>query len=97
MNAFYPRPEAVHVDGRLAACRAAARAIAGAGAAASLSDAELVALFLGTGLRGKSALASARELLAPLRPRVRACFPPRRASSTGARAWARRSTRRSPR
>jgi DNA repair protein RadC len=30
----------------------------------SLSDAELVALFLGTGVRGKSALALARELLA---------------------------------
>jgi DNA repair protein RadC len=32
--------------------------------AASLSDAELVALFLGTGVRGKSALDLARELLA---------------------------------
>ena len=32
--------------------------------AASLSDAELVALFLGTGVRGKSAVAVARELLA---------------------------------
>ena len=31
---------------------------------AALSDAELVALFLGTGVRGKSALALARELLA---------------------------------
>ena len=31
---------------------------------ASLSDAELVALFLGTGVRGKSALDVARELLA---------------------------------
>ncbi|HEX3096309.1 MAG TPA: UPF0758 domain-containing protein, partial [Usitatibacter sp.] len=30
----------------------------------SLSDAELVALFLGTGVRGKSALDLARELLA---------------------------------
>ncbi len=32
--------------------------------AAALSDAELVALFLGTGVRGKSALDLARELLA---------------------------------
>jgi DNA repair protein RadC len=40
-----------------------ARTIAGAGPAA-LSDAELVALFLGTGVRGKSALDLARELLA---------------------------------
>ena len=32
--------------------------------AASLSDAELVALFLRTGVRGKSALDLARELLA---------------------------------
>ncbi|HUL56683.1 MAG TPA: UPF0758 domain-containing protein, partial [Usitatibacter sp.] len=31
---------------------------------AALSDAELVALFLGAGIRGKSALALARELLA---------------------------------
>ena len=31
---------------------------------ASLSDAELVALFVGTGVRGKSALDVARELLA---------------------------------
>lgn len=31
--------------------------------AASLSDAELIALFLGAGVRGRSALAVARELL----------------------------------
>jgi DNA repair protein RadC len=46
--------------------------------AASLSDAELIALFLGTGVRGKSALDLARELLARFGRVSRLLSAPRR-------------------
>jgi DNA repair protein RadC len=63
---------------------------------AALSDAELVALFLGTGVRGKSALDVARELLARFGRVSRAAFRAH-GELDAVPGVGRRSTRRSPR
>jgi DNA repair protein RadC len=62
----------------------------------ALSDAELVALFLGTGVRGKSALDLARELLARF-GRVSRLLSAAQCELDGCPGWGRPSTRRSPR
>jgi len=59
--------------------------------AQALTDADLLAIFLRTGVSGKSAVDLARDLLAELGD-SRACSARTRRAFAGSRAWARQST-----
>ena len=59
--------------------------------AGALSDAELLAIFLGSGLRGRDAVQTSRELLARARPAARAAGKRRRDHWPDCPAWGRRA------